>query len=92
MEDIVRFRISTGWLLIVSNIFLSCILPTALIIPLDLLEITIVDAKGKTRTLNQYTDPDYFYAIRGGGGNSWGVSRRFPQNHNQPLLTQKCST
>lgn len=82
MEDIVLFRISTGWLLIVSCFFLPCFLPTLLTIPIDLLEVTIVDAKGKTRTLNQYTDPDYFYAIRGGGGNSWGVSRPLSQNQN----------
>ncbi|KAK2750863.1 hypothetical protein FQN55_001434 [Onygenales sp. PD_40] len=39
----------------------------------NLLEATLVDAKGKYRTINEYTDPEYFYAIRGGGGNSWGV-------------------
>jgi hypothetical protein len=41
---------------------------------LDLLEATLVNAKGEHLTINQYTDPDYFYAIRGGGGSAWGVS------------------
>lgn len=39
----------------------------------DLLEVTLVNAQGQHVTLNDYTDPDYFYAVRGGGGNSWGV-------------------
>jgi len=39
----------------------------------NLLEATLVNAKGEHLTVNQYTDPDYFYAIRGGGGSAWGV-------------------
>ncbi|KIX03880.1 uncharacterized protein Z518_07433 [Rhinocladiella mackenziei CBS 650.93] len=39
----------------------------------NVLEISLVDARGQHVTLNQYTDPDYFYAIRGGGGSAWGV-------------------
>ncbi|KAF8244059.1 FAD-binding domain-containing protein [Wilcoxina mikolae CBS 423.85] len=39
----------------------------------NLLEATIVTATGSHKTLNPYTDPSYFYAIRGGGGNAWGV-------------------
>lgn len=33
-----------------------------------------MDAYGEVRKINEYTDPDYFYAIRGGAGSSWGVS------------------
>jgi hypothetical protein len=40
----------------------------------DLLEVELVDPKGDVKTINQFTDPDHFYAVRGGGGNSWGVS------------------
>ncbi|EEP82063.1 predicted protein [Uncinocarpus reesii 1704] len=39
----------------------------------NLLEVNLVDAKGERRTLNQYTDPEYFYALRGGGGCAWGI-------------------
>ncbi|PGH10938.1 hypothetical protein AJ79_05184 [Helicocarpus griseus UAMH5409] len=39
----------------------------------NLLEVNLVDAKGRYKTINKYTDPEYFYALRGGGGNSWGV-------------------
>jgi hypothetical protein len=39
----------------------------------DALEVNIVDASGNTKTLNQYTDKDHFWVIRGGAGNSWGI-------------------
>ncbi|KAL4897457.1 FAD binding domain protein [Aspergillus ambiguus] len=39
----------------------------------NLLEVTIVSADGKYRVLNAFTNPDYFWAIRGGGGSAWGV-------------------
>ncbi|KMP02044.1 hypothetical protein CISG_09300 [Coccidioides immitis RMSCC 3703] len=39
----------------------------------NLLEVNLVDANGTPRTINQYTDPEYFYALRGGGGSAWGV-------------------
>lgn len=39
----------------------------------NLLEVTIVTAKGEIKTVNEYTEPDYFYALRGGGGSAWGV-------------------
>jgi hypothetical protein len=39
----------------------------------DLLEMTIVSADGEHRVLNPYADPEYFWAVRGGGGSSWGV-------------------
>jgi FAD/FMN-containing dehydrogenase len=39
----------------------------------NLLEARIVTPYGEGKILNQYTDPEYFWAIRGGGGSSWGV-------------------
>ncbi|KAH8697409.1 FAD binding domain protein [Talaromyces proteolyticus] len=39
----------------------------------NVLEMTIVSADGTHRTVNNNTDPDYFWALRGGGGNAWGV-------------------
>ncbi|QMW39082.1 hypothetical protein G4B11_002362 [Aspergillus flavus] len=39
----------------------------------DVLEVTIVSADGEHRVLNTYTDPDYFWAVRGGGGSAWGI-------------------
>ena len=40
---------------------------------LDLLEVNLVTAEGKAKTINAYNDPDHFWAIRGGGGSAWGV-------------------
>ncbi|OAG40581.1 hypothetical protein AYO21_05282 [Fonsecaea monophora] len=39
----------------------------------NVLEIKLVNAQGEHVTINQYTDPDYFWALRGGGGSAWGV-------------------
>ncbi|KAA8650336.1 hypothetical protein EYZ11_000705 [Aspergillus tanneri] len=39
----------------------------------NLLEMTIVSADGEHRVINRFTDPDYFWAVRGGGGSAWGV-------------------
>ena len=39
----------------------------------NVLEITIVDAAGAVRVLSEYSSPEYFWAVRGGGGCSWGV-------------------
>ncbi|BCS23428.1 FAD/FMN-containing protein [Aspergillus puulaauensis] len=39
----------------------------------NLLEMSIVSAAGEHLVLNRYTDPEYFWAVRGGGGSSWGV-------------------
>ncbi|KAK2757894.1 hypothetical protein FQN54_004300 [Arachnomyces sp. PD_36] len=39
----------------------------------NLLEVNLVNADGEHITINSYCDPEYFYAIRGGGGSSWGV-------------------
>jgi hypothetical protein len=37
------------------------------------LEAKIVTPSGEAKTLNPYTDPEYFWALRGGGGSAWGV-------------------
>ena len=42
----------------------------------SLLEAEIVTADGKIRTVNPYQDPDLFWALKGGGGGSWGVVTR----------------
>ncbi|KAL5356941.1 hypothetical protein BJX96DRAFT_187875 [Aspergillus floccosus] len=39
----------------------------------NLLEASIVSADGRHRVINSFTDPEYFWAIRGGGGSAWGV-------------------
>jgi FAD binding domain/Berberine and berberine like len=41
-----------------------------------LLEAEIVTADGRTRTVNTGTDPDLFWALKGGGGGTWGVVTR----------------
>ncbi|HVJ51653.1 MAG TPA: FAD-binding protein [Aliidongia sp.] len=38
-----------------------------------LLEAEIVTADGVVRTINACKDPDLFWAVKGGGGGSWGV-------------------
>jgi FAD/FMN-containing dehydrogenase len=38
-----------------------------------LLEAEIVTADGAVRIANAYTNPDLFWALKGGGGGSWGV-------------------
>jgi FAD/FMN-containing dehydrogenase len=38
-----------------------------------LLEAEIVTADGRLRTVNPRRDPDLFWALKGGGGGSWGV-------------------
>jgi FAD/FMN-containing dehydrogenase len=42
----------------------------------NLLEAEIVTADGRIRIVNACKDPDLFWAIRGGGGGSWGVITR----------------
>jgi len=50
-----------------------------------LLEAEIVTADGRVRTVNSCSDPDLFWAIRGGGGGSWGVITRVTlQTHELP--------
>ena len=41
-----------------------------------LLEAEVVTADGAVRTVNACTHPDLFWAIKGGGGGSWGVVTR----------------
>lgn len=41
-----------------------------------LLEAEVVTADGKVRTVNGCKDPDLFWALKGGGGGSWGVVTR----------------
>ena len=39
----------------------------------SLLEAEIVTADGELRTVNAYSHPDLFWALKGGGGGAWGV-------------------
>jgi FAD/FMN-containing dehydrogenase len=41
-----------------------------------LLEAEIVTADGRVRTVNACTEPDLYWALKGGGGGSWGVLTR----------------
>ena len=63
-------RTSTALVLIVSSYLEHS---TVFINVLDLLQATLVNACGDHVTINQYTDPDHFWALRGGGGSAWGV-------------------
>ncbi|KAI1953004.1 hypothetical protein LOY94_002710 [Ophidiomyces ophidiicola] len=49
----------------------------------NVLEVKLIDAKGRRRILNQYTNPEYFYAIRGGGSarGAWFNSMSPPPLH-----------
>lgn len=38
-----------------------------------LLQAEIVTADGRVRTVNPFQDPELFWALKGGGGGSWGV-------------------
>lgn len=51
-----------------------------------MLEVDLVTADGSYQTTNAYTDPDYFYALRGGGGSAWGVSTLYPTGSSRPNL------
>ncbi len=42
----------------------------------SLLEAEIVTADGEVRVVNPVHDPDLFWALKGGGGGSWGVLTR----------------
>ncbi|HEV2613996.1 MAG TPA: FAD-binding protein [Gammaproteobacteria bacterium] len=49
------------------------------------LQVEVVTAEGKTLIANQYQNPDLFWAIRGGGGGSFGVvSKMTLMTHNLP--------
>lgn len=39
----------------------------------NVLEISVVAPSGELLVLNEYTNSDYFWAARGGGGSAWGV-------------------
>lgn len=39
----------------------------------NLLEMSIITPTGKHVTINEHSDQDYFWAVRGGGGSAWGV-------------------
>ena len=41
-----------------------------------LLEAQVVTADGQVRTVNACADPELFWALKGGGGGSWGVLTR----------------
>ena len=50
-----------------------------------LLEAEIVTADGEVRIANAYTNPDLFWALKGGGGGSWGVVTRLTlRTHDLP--------
>lgn len=55
---------------------------------LDLLEVSLVNAKGESQIINEYTDPEYFYALRGGAGNAWGVCSLSISNMSFSSLTK----
>ena len=42
----------------------------------NLLEAEVVTADGRTRVVNRWHDPDLFFALRGGGGGTFGVVTR----------------
>ena len=60
----------------------------------SLLEADVVTADGKIRTVNACTDPDLFWALKGGGGGTFGVVTRLtlrthalPETFGAVLLT-----
>ena len=46
----------------------------------NVLEVHIVTADGRLRTVNRRTDPDLYWALRGGGGGNFGVVTSFKLN------------
>lgn len=53
----------------------------------SLLEAQIVTADGILRTVNACRDPNLFWALKGGGGGTWGVVTRITlRTHNLPEL------
>ena len=56
----------------------------------NLLEAEVVTADGKARTVNACNDPDLFWALKGGGGGSFGVVTRLTlRTHELPDLFGK---
>ena len=41
-----------------------------------IVQAEIVTADGEVRTVNQFTEPDLFFAVRGGGGGTYGIVSR----------------
>ncbi len=53
----------------------------------SLLEAEIVTADGRARVVNAHQDPELFWAIKGGGGGSWGVVTRLTlRTHDLPAF------
>ena len=50
----------------------------------NLLEVDIVIADGSLLTTNACTNSDLFWALRGGGGGSWGVVTRMVYKAHEP--------
>lgn len=51
----------------------------------SLLEVEIVTADGRVRVANACRDPDLFWAVKGGGGGSWGIVTRLTlRTHDLP--------
>ncbi|HVU30295.1 MAG TPA: FAD-binding oxidoreductase [Sphingomicrobium sp.] len=42
----------------------------------NLIEAEVVTADGRVRTVNRFRDPDLFFALRGGGGGTFGIVTR----------------
>ena len=54
---------------------------------MQILEAEVVTADGMVRTANACTHPDLFWAIKGGGGGSFGIITRLTlQTHNLPAV------
>jgi FAD/FMN-containing dehydrogenase len=65
----------------------------------SLLEAEVVTADGKVRTVNACTDPDLFWALKGGGGGTFGVVTRLtlkthslPETFGAVLLTLRADS
>ena len=73
--------VTARWLQITASVLLSKLTRSdrAILTPSDLagvdnvLEITIVTADGQHVVANSYRNKDLFWALRGGGGGTWGV-------------------
>lgn len=55
----------------------------------NLLEMDIVTADGKLQTISECSNPDLFFAVRGGGGGTFGVTTRvsFKAHESVPVHT-----
>lgn len=51
----------------------------------NLLEAELVTADGKVRVVNRWTEPELFFALRGGGGGTFGITTRLTmRTHDVP--------